>query len=84
MARFFTGFFLASGASVRLGITVTSLFNPSGDWGARFAMAHPRNPGAQLLSTTHGKLLSPASGRFTYLFTTTNVGPLATFVDVDF
>jgi hypothetical protein len=83
VARFFIGF-LAPGASIRLSITVTNVFNGSGDWGPRFAMAHPRNPGAELRSTVHGKALSPASGRFSYLVTTTNVGPLGTFADVDF
>jgi len=83
VARLFIGF-LAPGATVRLGITVTNVFNPSGDWGARFAMAHPRNPGAELRSTVHGKTLSPATGRFTYLVTATNVGPFGTFADVDF
>jgi hypothetical protein len=83
VARFFIGF-LAPGATIRLGITVTNVFNPRGDWGARFAMAHPRNPGAELRSTVHGKILSPAAGTFTYLVTTTNVGPLGTFADVDF
>ena len=83
MARFFIGF-LAPGASVRLSITVTNVFNPTGDWGPRFAMAHPRNPGAELRSTVHGKTLSPASGRFSYLVTATNAGPLGTFADVDF
>jgi hypothetical protein len=83
VARFFIGF-LAPGASIRLSITVTNVFNPSGDWGPRFAMAHPRNPGAELRSTVHGKALSPASGRFSYRVTTTNVGPLGTFADVDF
>lgn len=83
MSRFSFGFFLAPGASVRVLLTVTNLFNGSGDWGNRFALAHPRNPGARLLSTTHGKTLN-ASGTFTYEVTTTNTGPLATFVDIDF
>ena len=83
MARFFIGF-LAPGATVRASFTVSNPFNPSGDWGPRFAMAHPRNPGAELRSTVHGKVLSPATGRFAYLVTTTNVGPLGTFADVDF
>jgi hypothetical protein len=83
VSRFSFGFFLAPGASVRVLLTVTNLFNGSGDWGNRFALAHPRNPGARLLSTTHGKVLN-TSGTFTYEVTTTNAGPLATFVDIDF
>ena len=46
-------------------------------------MAHPRNPGATVLSTAHGKVLNPG-GTFTYAVTTTNVGPFATLVDIDF
>jgi hypothetical protein len=82
VARFFIGF-LGPGASVRVSMTVTDVFNPRGDWGPRFAMAHPRNPGAELLSNVHGKVLSPASGRFAYLVTATNIGPVGTFADVD-
>ena len=83
MSRFLFGFVLAPGASVRVFLSVTNFFNGSGDWGARFAMAHPRNPGATLLSTAHGKVLNPG-GTFTYAVTTTNVGPFATLVDIDF
>jgi hypothetical protein len=83
VSRFSFGFVLAPGASVRVFLTVTNFFNGSGDWGARFAMAHPRNPGATLLSTAHGKVLNPG-GTFTYAVTTTNVGPFATLVDIDF
>jgi hypothetical protein len=75
--------FLAPGAAVRVSITVTNVFNPSGDWGPRFAMAHPRNPGAELRSTVHGKSLA-ATGTFAYLVTVTNAGPFGTFADVDF
>ena len=84
MSRFFFGVFLAPGASIRFSLTVTNVFNGSGDWGQRFAMAHPRNPGAELLSGTYGKTLSPATGRFAYRMTATNIGPFATFADVDF
>jgi hypothetical protein len=44
MARFLFGILIAPGGSVRFGMTVTNIFNPSGDWGPRFAMGHPRNP----------------------------------------
>jgi hypothetical protein len=83
MSRFALGFVLAPGSSVRVRLTVTNLFNGSGDWGNRFALAHPRNPGALLLSTAHGKVLNPG-GTFTYVVTTTNAGPFATLVDIDF
>ena len=83
MARFFFGIFIAPGGSVRFGLTVTNIFNPSGDWGPRFAMGHPRNPAGELLSTAHGKVLSRA-GSFAYRTTVTNIGPLATLTDLDF
>jgi hypothetical protein len=83
VSRFSSSFVLAPGASVRALFTVTNIFNGSGDWGNRFALAHPRNPGARLISTSHGKTLNP-SGTFTYEVTATNAGPLATFVDFDF
>jgi hypothetical protein len=84
VARFLFGIFIAPGASIRFAITVTDVFHSSGDWGNLFPMAHPRNPGAELRSTVHGKALSPASGRFRYLVTATNFGPLGTLADVDF
>jgi len=83
VARFFSGIFIGPGTSVRFSLTVTNIFNPSGDWGARFAMAHPRNPAGELLSTAHGKVLTGA-GTFAYRVTATNIGPLATLADVDF
>ena len=83
MARFLFGILIAPGGSVRFGMTVTNIFNPSGDWGPRFAMGHPRNPVGELLSTAHGKVLNPA-GSFTYRTTVTNIGPLATLADLDF
>lgn len=82
MGRFFIGA-LASGSSVRFGIIVTSPFNASGDWGAKYELAHPRNPGALLVSTSPGKVLT-TSGRFAYFITVFNSGPFATFFDVDF
>jgi hypothetical protein len=83
VSRFTSTFVLAPGGSVTVRLTVTNFLNGSGDWGNRFALAHPRNPGALLLSTAHGKVLNPG-GTFTYVMTATNVGTFATFVDVDF
>lgn len=82
VARIFAGIGLAPGAAVRFSLTVTNILNGSGDWGPRFAMAHPRSPGAELLSTAHGKILNP-NGTFSYRVTTTNIGPFATKADVD-
>jgi hypothetical protein len=83
MSRFFFGIFLAPGASIRPTLTVTTPFNGSGDWGNAYMLAHPRNPGAELDHDFHAKVLSPATGRFGYLVTITNIGPAATFVDID-
>jgi hypothetical protein len=84
MGRFLIGGFLAPGASTRFGLSVrNSAFNPSGDWGNIFAMAHPRNAGAELLSTSHSKLQSSTTGRFFYTITITNIGPAVTFWDFD-
>jgi len=83
MGRFLFGIFIAPGGSVRFGMTVTNPFNPSGDWGPRFAMGHPRNPAGELLSTAQGNVLNP-TGSFTYRTSVTNIGPLATLADLDF
>lgn len=82
MARIFAGIGLAPGAAVRFSLTLTTIFNGSGDWGSCFALAHPRNPGGELLSTAHGKILNP-NGTFSYRVTATNIGPFATKADVD-
>jgi hypothetical protein len=82
MGRFFIGT-LSPGSSVRFGIIVTNPFNPSGDWRNSYELAHPRNPSAELVSTSHSKVLT-TSGRFAYFVTVTNIGPFATLFDVDF
>jgi hypothetical protein len=82
VARIFAGIGLAPGAAVRFSLTLTTIFNGSGDWGSCFALAHPRNPGGELLSTAHGKILNP-NGTFSYRVTATNIGPFATKADVD-
>jgi len=83
VGRFFIGTF-GVGASFRPTLIVTnSVFNPSGDWGATYMLAHPRNPIAELVCDFHGKVLT-ASGRFGYRVTITNTGPAATLVDLDF
>ena len=82
MSRFFFGIFLAANTSIRPTLTVTTTFNGSGDWGNAYMLAHPRNPGAELVHDFHAKVLSP-TGRFGYLATIRNAGPSATFIDID-
>ena len=82
MGRFFLGT-LAPGASIRPDLFVTTVFNPSGDWGQVYALAHPRNPLAELVCDFHSKILFP-SGIFVYRVTVRNAGPLGTTADIDF
>ena len=82
MGRFFIGTF-GAGTSFRPTLIVTNPFNPSGDWGAAYQLAHPRNPIAALTCDFHGKVLT-TSGRFGYAVTIANTGPAATLVDLDF
>ena len=84
MGRFAFGIFLPSGASIRPTLTVTTTFNGSGDWRNTYMLAHPRNPGAELVHDFHAKVLNPMTGTFGYLVTIRNAGPAATFVDIDF
>ena len=83
MGRFFIGS-LGPSATVKVSLTVSNVTNPGGDWASRYALANPRNPGAELVCDFHSKLLNPATGRFRYSITITNLGPFATFFDVDF
>jgi hypothetical protein len=82
MTRRFFGF-VASGVSISSVLTSPSLFNPTGDWGNIFVLAHPINPGATLLTSGHGKFRG-FDGVWRYTFTVTNTGPFGTFVDIDF
>jgi hypothetical protein len=83
MGRFATGIFLAPGSSIKVGLTVTTTFNGSGDWGQAYALAHPLGTGAELVSTSHSKVLR-SSGRFAYFIAVTNLGPAGTFFAIDF
>ena len=83
MGRFFMGF-IAANTTQRRTLFVTTPFNPSGDWGAAYQLAHPQNPGAELVCDFHGKLLDPPSGVFFYRISVTNRGPAGTFFDIDF
>jgi hypothetical protein len=82
MVRFPFRAFLVAGAAVTLPISAPSPLNRSGDWGAAYLLPHPLNPGATLVGDLHGKFLGPA-GVFVYTLRVTNVGPAATFFDID-
>jgi hypothetical protein len=83
MGRFFMGSISAFSTQKR-SFTVTSAFNPSGDWGNTYALAHPMNPGAELVCDFHSKLLSPFTGTFIYSITVRNSSPVNTFFAIDF
>jgi hypothetical protein len=83
MGRFFQGF-IGPFSSQKIRLSVTTIWNPSGDWKQAYALAHPRNPAAELVCDFHSKLLNPTTGTFDYFITVSNRGPLGTFFDVDF
>jgi hypothetical protein len=74
---------LFAGQSIRPFVSVATPFNPTADWGAAYALAHPRNANATLVCDFHSKVFLSASGRFFYPVTITNIGPMATVVDLD-
>jgi hypothetical protein len=64
----------------------TTPFNPEGDWGAIYFLAHPRSdsvPSTQLRTDLHGKDRDPADNRWEYFFRVRNVGSSTTSFDVD-
>jgi hypothetical protein len=83
VARFFQGF-IGPFASQRRRLSVTTFWNPSGDWQQAYVLAHPRNPGAELVCDFHSKLLNGATGTFDYFITVRNASPVGTFFDIDF
>jgi hypothetical protein len=83
MGPFFQGF-IGPSTSQRRRLSVTTIWNPSGDWQQAYALAHPLNPGANLVCDFHSKLLNPATGTFDYFITVTNAGPAGTFFSIDF
>jgi hypothetical protein len=83
MARFFGGT-IGPFSTIKFPFTVVASFTGRTDWGNTFALAHPGNPGAELVSNFHSKLLSPATGRFVYSVTISNISPVATFFFIDF
>jgi hypothetical protein len=83
MGRFAIGF-IGANTSQRRTLFVTNVWNPSGDWGAAYMLAHPFNPGADLVCDFHSKVFNPATGVFDYSVTVTNRGPASTFFAIDF
>jgi hypothetical protein len=81
MGRFFMGT-IGPGVTTRRFLFVTTAFNPQGDWGQAYMLAHPRNPNAELVCDFHGKVLS--GGIFFYAINVTNRGPFGTDFDIDF
>jgi hypothetical protein len=84
MPRFSFGIFIGPGATLGpFVLSLPSTFNPSGDWGSMYILAHPRNPGAMLVTSGHGKVLL-TSGVWGYRFSVTNISvTLAAIFDVD-
>ena len=83
MGRFFQGF-IGPFTSQRRRLSVTTIWNPAGDGGATYALAHPRNPGAELICDFHSKVFNPATGTFDYFITVENASAVGTFFDIDF
>jgi hypothetical protein len=84
----FTGGTLVPGAGLRLGFAVSTPFNPMGDWGQAYQLAHPRGPNAELICFFLAKeldpMFNPPAGRFFYNLSVFNAGTATTSFDVDF
>lgn len=61
--------FIASGQTFGVGYII----NGGADFGAQFAQGSPENPGGNLVSDAHEKILDP-SGAVIYAFQLTNFG----------
>jgi hypothetical protein len=85
MGRFFVGS-LIPGASLRTGLAVTTPFNPEGDWGPAYQLAHPGARNAELACDFHAKVRRPIGGGviFFYRVTVINFGPVSSSVFIDF
>jgi len=68
--------------TTRRDLFVTTIFNPAGDWGAAYMLAHPDNPDAELVCDFHTKLLT--GGVYHYRISVTNRGPFGTSFSIDF
>jgi hypothetical protein len=82
--RLFAGS-ISPGATLRfIAEGATTPFNPQGDWGNLYPLAHPRSPNVELLSQVHGKVLTSATNRFGYSVSVRNIGFATTAFDIDF
>jgi hypothetical protein len=68
--------------AIRVDLFLSTLGNPSGDWGQAYMLAHPQQANAELVCDFHGKLLS-TGGVYHYRISVNNRGPMPTAWDVD-
>jgi hypothetical protein len=75
---------LLPGTSLRATTALTTLFNPEGDWGNAYQLAHP-GASVELICDFHTKRRRVISGevRYDYLVTIRNAGSVITSVFVD-
>jgi hypothetical protein len=75
---------LLPGASIRFGTAFYTPFNPEGDWGNAYMLAHPR-ASTELVCDFHAKRRRRTPDRFIndYIVTIRNAGSVVTPVDVD-
>jgi hypothetical protein len=76
--------FVLPGTSLRATTGLTTLFNPEGDWGNAYQLAHP-GASVELICDFHTKRRRVISGevRYDYLVTIRNAGSVITSVFVD-
>jgi hypothetical protein len=76
--------FVLPGTSIRAFTALTTLFNPEGDWGNAYQLAHP-GASVELICDFHTKRRRVISGevRYDYLVTIRNAGSVITSVFVD-
>jgi hypothetical protein len=75
---------LSPGNSITFALKLnTTVFNPQGDWGAIYLLAHPQTPGVELRSDLQGKRQDPADLRWEYTVNVRNVGFSKTTFDLD-
>jgi hypothetical protein len=76
--------FVLPGTSIRAFTGLTTLFNPEGDWGNAYQLAHP-GASVELICDFHAKRRRVISGevRYDYLVTIRNAGSEVAGVAVD-
>jgi hypothetical protein len=76
---------LLPGASIRASTSLTTPFNPEGDWGNAYQLAH-QGASVELVCDFHTKrrrVLPSGDVRYDYLVTVRNAGSVVTSVFVD-